>query len=159
MGTLHDNLFRDVVKRPDNDWPACQNEVLLGNELSASLHVGADNSLSCDVAEAQIFLESDRNNGVQSLEIEFEHWENGNYEECHRVTETQRSLRALRRQTNLEDDQSVESEPGFFLCFSCGRSEGCQEHAFSLPRCLCGEFQCCRNSLKTSGTLRVLYSR
>ncbi len=59
-GTLNRDLLRDVMKCPDNNRPARQDEVLLGNELSTSLHIGADNSLGCDVAEAQIFLESEQ---------------------------------------------------------------------------------------------------
>jgi hypothetical protein len=64
IGTLEGNLLRDVMKAPDHNRPARQYEVLLGNELSTSLHVGTDDRLSCDVTEAQILLESGRNDGV-----------------------------------------------------------------------------------------------
>ena len=62
--TLNDNPLGDLVKRPDNDRPACQNEVLLGNEFSTSLHVRTYDGQGRDITEAEIFLESHRNDGI-----------------------------------------------------------------------------------------------
>ena len=81
------------MKRPGNDRPTRQNEALLGNEFAASLHVRADDSLGCDVAETQIFLKSGGNNGIQSVEIEFEHKERRNRGGCHRDTDETAALR------------------------------------------------------------------